>query len=121
MIRSTFADQTADLRHVQSLTPGVSLGHARALDTCDSGDQLEIVGWHAKPRRVNAVFFIISAIAVLFGCALVFTSETGPLAIPSLLVLTVATALWVANNAMRMSAVVDRGPVADYVRTRRAV
>ncbi|MFD6814093.1 hypothetical protein [Enteractinococcus coprophilus] len=71
------------------------------------GNQLEIVARHAKLWRVNAVFFIISAIAVLFGCALVFTSETGPLAIPSLLVLAVATALWVANNAMRMSAVVD--------------
>lgn len=72
-----------------------------------SRNQLEIVRRHATLWRVNAALFTTSAVAVLIGCALVFTSETGPLAIPSLLVLTVATALWVANNAMRMSAVVD--------------
>jgi hypothetical protein len=56
---------------------------------------------------VNAALFTTSAVATLIGCALVFTPETGPLALPSLLVLTVATALWVTHNAMRMSAVVD--------------
>ena len=71
------------------------------------GNQHEIVGRHATLWRVNAALFTTSAVAVLIGCALVFTSETGPLAIPSLLVLTVANALWVTNNAMRMSAVVD--------------
>ncbi len=71
------------------------------------GNQHEIVRQHATLWRVNAALFTISAVAVLIGCALVFISETGPFALPSLLVLTVATALWVANNAMRISAVVD--------------
>jgi len=71
------------------------------------GNQHEIVRRHAVLWRVNAALFTTSAVATLIGCALVFTSETGPLALPSLLVLTVATALWVANSAMRISAVVD--------------
>ena len=71
------------------------------------GNQHEIVRRHARLWRVNAAFFTTGAVATLIGCALVFTAKTGPLAIPSLLVLTVATALWVANNALRMSAVVD--------------
>lgn len=71
------------------------------------GNELEIVRRHTALWRVNAVLFTSSAVAVLIGCALVFTSETGPLAIPSRLVWTVAAALWVANNAMRMSAVVE--------------
>lgn len=71
------------------------------------GNQHEIVSRHARLWRVNAALFTTSAVMTLLGCALVFTSDTGPLAIPSLLVLTVATALWVANNALRMSAVVD--------------
>lgn len=71
------------------------------------GNQHEIVRRHATLWRMNAALFTTSAVAVLIGCALVFTSKTGPFAVPSLLVLTVATALWVTNNALRMSAVVE--------------
>src|SRR5690625_4037915 len=80
------------------------------------GNQHEIVRRHAVLWRVNAALLTTSAVATLIGCALAFTVETGPLALPSLLVLTVATARWVSNRATLIRAdlyvATDRTPAS---------
>lgn len=68
-------------------------------------DPLAVIGAHAGLWRVNAVLFLGSAIATLVGVALAVPTSSSPLAVPSLLVLTTATALWSFELALRLSVV----------------
>ncbi|MGB4135919.1 MAG: hypothetical protein WA971_05115 [Microbacterium sp.] len=82
-----------------------------------ASDSLDVVAQHAALWRVNALFFLVGAVATLVGCVLVFASEHGPLASSALVLLTIATALWAMSLAVRMSVVPDvalhRSPQAD--------
>ncbi|GAB2566045.1 hypothetical protein [Leucobacter ruminantium] len=69
------------------------------------GDPLEIVAQHTTLWRVSVTLFLASAVATLLGCVLVFAPGRGPFWLSGVILLGVATPLWVLNLAARLSIV----------------
>lgn len=70
----------------------------------NGSDAFGAVERHSTLWQWNVVLFLVSAVTTLCGIALVFPAGSSALALPTLLMLAVATALWAASNALRISA-----------------